>query len=71
VDSELRDLSQVNDLLEKIKDEGVTGALVVYSWIGRRIQLLQKRARFGFEYLGILAPSRFTANKIHQNEAVR
>lgn len=67
-------LSQVNDLLLKIKDHkevGVTGASMVYSWIGRLIQPLQKRVRFDFEYLGIADPSRFIAYKIHQDEAVR
>jgi hypothetical protein len=40
-----RDMSQVNDLLEriiKLITEGVTRASVIYSWIGRRIQTLQK-----------------------------
>jgi hypothetical protein len=49
-----RDMSQVNDLLKKImklREAGVTGASVVYFWIGRRIQPLQKRARSSFEYL--------------------
>jgi hypothetical protein len=40
-----RDMSQVNELLSKIKehrDAGVTRASVVYTWIGRRIQPLQQ-----------------------------
>jgi hypothetical protein len=50
------DMSQIEDLLSMIKkhkDEGVTGASVMYSWVGRRIQPLQKHGRFGFEYFVI------------------
>jgi hypothetical protein len=38
-----RDMSQINDLLGMIKehrDAGVTGILVMYTWLGRRIQPL-------------------------------
>jgi hypothetical protein len=55
-----RDMSQIEDLLRMIKehrDAGVTGVSVMYTWLGRWIQPLQKRTRFGFEYLGILDPS--------------
>jgi hypothetical protein len=68
------DMDQVDELLVKIMEHkiaGVTSAFVVYSWMGRRIQLLQKRTQFGFEYLGISDPSRFTTDRINQNEAVR
>ncbi|RLM54317.1 transposon protein, putative, unclassified [Panicum miliaceum] len=68
------ELSQVNELHTKIKelrDEGFTGALVVYSWIGRRIQPLQQCTHFGFEYMGLKDPSRFSTEQIHQAEAVR
>lgn len=54
-----------------LKKEGVTGASIVYYWIDQRIQPLQKRTCFGFEYLGVSDASRFTTYKIHQNEAVR
>jgi hypothetical protein len=67
-------LSQVNELLPKIKvlrDEGVTGVSMVYSWIGRRIQPLQQRTRFGFEYMGFKDTSRFSIEQIHQAEALR
>jgi hypothetical protein len=56
------ELSQVNELLTKIKelrDEGVTTPSVVYSWIGRRIKPLQQCTHFGFEYMGLKDPSRF------------
>jgi hypothetical protein len=68
------ELSQVNELLAKIKilrDEGVTGVSVMYSWIGRRIQPLQQHSRFGFEYTDLKDPSWFFVEQIHQAEAVR
>jgi len=60
---------QVTELLNKIallRDSGITGRLVVLSWIGRRYQPLQKRFNFGFEYRGLKDPSQFSAEKIHQ-----
>lgn len=54
------DLSQIPELLKMIKnqrDAGVTGVVVMFSWIGRRMQPLQKQKGFGFEYLGISDPS--------------
>ncbi|RLN09993.1 hypothetical protein C2845_PM11G17540 [Panicum miliaceum] len=55
---------QVTKLLELIKehkDAGVTGACVLPTMYKRRIMPLQKRCRFGFEYLGSNDPSRLTA----------
>jgi hypothetical protein len=46
---------QVEELLERIqtlKDAGVTGGSVVFSWMYRRVQPLQKRAHPGFLYQG-------------------
>jgi hypothetical protein len=42
----------------------------MYSWVGMLIQPLQKRLRFGFEYLGLLDPSQFFTERIEKNEAV-
>jgi hypothetical protein len=55
-----RDMTQIEELLGMIKkhtDAGVTRVSLMYTWLGRRIQPLQKRARFGFEYLGVSYPS--------------
>jgi hypothetical protein len=68
------ELSQVNELLTKIKvlwDEVVTGVLVVYSWIGRRIQPLLQCTRSSFEYMGLKDLSWFFADQIHQAEALK
>ncbi|RLM92768.1 hypothetical protein C2845_PM08G12580 [Panicum miliaceum] len=50
------DMDQVHDLIKVIKalkEMNVTGASIMYSWIARRIQPLQKRDRLGFEYLDL------------------
>ena len=46
------------------------GATVVFSWLGRQIQLLQKCCHAGFEYSGLEDPSRFSSETIHPSEAM-
>ena len=60
--------SQVQKLcaaLAKLKKKGVTGGTVVYSFLGHRVQPLQRRVHPGFRYEGLEDPSRFTPEKIH------
>ena len=67
------DLTQDDELLRriaKLKKDGVTGGSVVISWVGRRVQPLQKRLNFSFEYLGLDDPSRFSAEKMYEDEAM-
>ena len=67
-------LFQVDDLLDWIKDlrkENLTGASVVMSWMGRWIQPLQQQSHFGFHYRGSKDPSRFSSDKMTEDEAVR
>ncbi|RLM73845.1 hypothetical protein C2845_PM15G02350 [Panicum miliaceum] len=64
---------QVRELLGRIKAlkyRGVTGASIMYSWIGRRVQPLQKRDPFSFDYLSRSDPSCFSIVKIHPTERV-
>ena len=64
---------QVKELLEWIADlkkAGITGASVAFSWFGRRTQPLQKRTNFGFQYLGLKDPSRFSAERIPESHAM-
>jgi hypothetical protein len=42
----------------------------MYTWLGRRIQPLQKRACFGFKLLGVSDPSPFSAERIKKGEAL-
>ena len=68
------ELDQVLELVKRIKAlkaEGVTGASVVYSWITRRIQPLQKRETFGSEYLGTEDPSQQSAEELLGGEALK
>jgi hypothetical protein len=66
-------MSQIEELLGMVKkhrDAGFTGVSVMYTWLGKRIQPLQKRTRFGFEYLGVSDPSRFSTERIEKGEAL-
>ena len=67
------DDSQVHELLEWIKDlkiEKISEATVVMDWMQRRIQPLQYRVKFGFEYLGTNDPSRYSSSGISEKEAL-
>ena len=58
------DESQIPELLDWIKDlrsAKLTGTVVVMDWMQRRIQPLQKRVKFSFDYLGIKDPSSFSS----------
>jgi hypothetical protein len=57
-------------MVKKHRDAGFTGVSVMYTWLGKRIQPLQKRTRFGFEYLGVSDPSRFSTERIEKGEAL-
>ncbi|RLM42087.1 hypothetical protein C2845_PMPSC048696 [Panicum miliaceum] len=64
---------QVIDLLKLIKehkDAGVIGACVLATMYKTRIMPLQKRERFGFEYLGSNDPSRLTAEVLPSQMAL-
>ena len=68
------DLTQVNDLLgqiERLRKKGLTGVTVVYSWVTRRIQPLQRRANLGFNYAGEKDPGRLTTDLITKPDALR
>ena len=65
---------QVNELLDWIKNlrkKNLSGASVVMSWTGRRIQPLQKRSYFGFHYRAVEDPSQFSSERISKSEAMR
>ena len=53
-----------------LKNNGVPGVMVAFSWLGRQIQPLQKRCHAGFEYIGREDPSRFLSERIHPDEAM-
>ena len=56
------DTNQISDLLKLIanlKQNQITEEAVAFDWIKRRIQSLQARVTFGFEYQGASDPSRY------------
>jgi len=66
--------AQVNDLLDKIaklKEKGVTGASVVFSWIKRRVQPLAQKEGWGFEYKDRDDPTRMTRDELSEVEIMQ
>jgi len=66
-------LDHVNYLLCEIdllkKKRNLSGASVVANWMCRRIQPLQQRVHFGYQYVGEEDPTRYTRDKISQADA--
>ena len=63
----LVDNSQISELLDRIvrlRQKRITGEAVVFDWLKRRIQPLQARETFGFQYQGTTDPSRFSEEEI-------
>jgi hypothetical protein len=63
-------VNELLDLIQALKLMGVTGASVMYSFFERRIQPLEKRCRFGFDYLGAEDPSCMCAKEPQPNEVL-
>jgi len=67
----LVDNSQISELLDRIvrlRQKRITGEAVVFDWLKRRIQPLQARETFGFQYQGTTDPSRFSEEEISDRE---
>ena len=56
--------------IARLRREGVTGAMVVSSWLRRQIQPLQCRTHPEFEYTGLHDSSRFSSEKTSRHEAM-
>ena len=68
------DMSQIPELLEMIaslRQKGISGESVTFDWMKRRIQPLQTRVTFGFEYRGRSDPSRCSEEEITNGEVLR
>ena len=68
------DTSQILDLLKLIanlKQNQIIEEAVVFDWMKRRIQPLQARETFGFEYQGTSDLSRYSTKQISNAEALR
>jgi hypothetical protein len=57
-------------LIEALKIMGVTSASIMYSFFERRIQPLQKRCRFGFDFVGPEYPSCMCAEELPPGDAL-
>ena len=67
-------MSQIQELLEMIanlKRKGITGESVAFDWMKHRIQPLQARVTFGFEYQGKNDPSQCSEEEISNGEALQ
>ena len=63
----------MGELLKRIAKrwkKGVTGAMVISSWLRRQIQPLQCHSHLGFEYAGLYDPSLFLSEKTSRDEAM-
>ena len=65
------DNSQIPELLARIanlRQKNVTGEAVMFNWMKRRIQPLQARETFGFQYQGTTDSSRYSEEEISDEE---
>ena len=65
------DESQIPELLVRIailRQNNLTGEAVVFDWMKRRIQPLQARETFGFQYQGTTDSSRYSEEEISDEE---
>ena len=56
--------------LSAMKDQGLNGVGVVTSFIRRRVQPLQERVHYGFEYIRLKDPAWVTADELSENEVL-
>ena len=66
------DESQISQLLEGIavlRQNMLTGEVVMFDWMKRRIQPLQARELSGFQYQGTTDPSRYLKEEISDDVA--
>jgi hypothetical protein len=63
------DMSQIPKPI--LKQRGISGESVAFDWMKRRIQPLQARVTFGFEYQGKNDPSWCSGEEISNGEALR
>ena len=65
------DNSQILELLARIanlKKNNSNGEAIVFDWMKRRIQPLQARETFGFQYQGTTDSSRFSEKEVSNEE---
>ncbi|RLM69216.1 putative gypsy-type retrotransposon [Panicum miliaceum] len=70
-EEESRDIPKLMKQIQALKDKGVTGESVAYSFIERCIQPLQQHIHLRFKYQGIQDPSRMARNMPSVEEIMR
>ena len=58
-------------MIASLKKKGISGEAMAFDWMKHRIQPLQARVTFGFEYQGVNDPSRLSKNEISNGEFLR
>ena len=58
-------------MIANLRQKGISGESVAFDWMKCRIQRLQARITFGFEYQGRSDPSRCSEEEITNGEALR
>ena len=56
--------------IRAMKDQGLSGVGVVASFIRHRVQPLQERIHYGFEYTGPEDPAQVTADELMEGEVL-
>ena len=56
--------------IRAMKDQGLSGVRVVASFIRRRVQPLQERIHYGFEYTSPEDPAQVTADELTEGEVL-
>ena len=56
--------------IQAMKDQGLSGVGGVASFIRHRVQPLQERIHYGFEYTGPEDPTRVTTNELTEGEVM-
>ena len=56
--------------LSTMKDQGINGVGVVTSFIRLRVQPLQERVHYGFEYIRPNDPTQVTTNELIEDEVL-
>lgn len=64
-------VNELLDLIQALKLMRVTSASVMYLFFERRIQPLQKRCRFGFDYMEAEDPAHMCAEELQPNEVLK
>src|SRR6187551_3175797 len=61
---EAKDVPAMLKRVQILKDKGLTGVGITFSFMKRRIQPLQERVNLGFQYEGVSDPSRIVPEDI-------